>query len=541
MEKQGMGKRRHCFRAGLLVRILFFIPVVFPSALWSQSGENQAGSVPAIPLPPAGGNEGAAALYGSGVPGDGVENEGFLFMQVLAVISPVNPVVRGNLVVTVLADHFPASEVTVKPPSFPSTVILERVRTESRNITQPGRLDESGPAPEPRRWTAVEFLFTPLVSGNLSFESFEAAAAGKRGITGPVSVRVSPEPLDSQRKVPVLRWEKPPASLAAGEAGEIILALSNWDLKKPEPRYFLRGKTPENVIMEEMPEEGAGADGVIRYRFRIIPLEGQLFTFPPFSFHAGGVQLEVPGLKIPVTAPNPAVRTRETGAAPDTPAPGESLSGESVLPEEPSGPNPAFPEIEPGVFPLFRNEYRRVIGEVRSLWEEGSRARALAEIRRAERDSLAGPAFIPLRRAMEESLRLTFTEDEQWRPWRTPVFSWVIVVFLITAAVVSLKIRVTLFKFKGYRNVIFVVVTGVAVFFLFSGGLGDRLKSESRGTPAVLEKTGAYRVPDSGGTVNTGFEEGRPVNIRSFRGAWIYAESTDGKAGWVPAGAVIPY
>jgi hypothetical protein len=420
-------------------------------------------------------------------------------------------------------------------------VILERVRTESRNITQPGRLDESGPAPEPRRWTAVEFLFTPLASGNLSFEPFEAFAANKRGITGPVSVRVSPEPGNSQRRSPALSWEKPPPSLAVGEAGEITLALSNWDLKKPEPRHFLRGKTPENVIMEEAPGEGIGADGIIRYRFRIIPLEGQTFMLPPLSFRAEDIQLEVPGIKIPITVPKPSARARETGTVPDTPSAGGGFSGEADVQEKPSGFDPAFPEVETGVFFLFRDEYRRVIEDVRALWENGSRARALAEIRRAERDSLSGPAFAPLRRAMEESLSLGITKDEQWQPWKAPAFSWAAAVLLIAAAAASLKIRVTSFRFRGYRNVILAAVAGAAVIFILFGGLGDPFKIENRGTAAVLEKTDAYRVPDSGGTVNARFEEGRPVDVRSFRGAWVYAESADGKAGWVPAGAVIPY
>ena len=133
-----------------LLCILVLFLGLFPPALWGQSADNQAGGASAAPVQPA------AELPQNGeAPEDGVEAESFLPMQVLATTSPANPVVRGNLALTVLVDHFPTSEVTVKPPAFPSAVILERVRTESRYITQPGNLDESGPASEPRRWTAV--------------------------------------------------------------------------------------------------------------------------------------------------------------------------------------------------------------------------------------------------------------------------------------------------------------------------------------------------------------------------------------------------
>ena len=169
-----------------------------------------------------------------------------------------------------------------------------------------------------------------------------------------MSVRVSPEPRNSQQRVPALRWENPPSSLVRGEAGEITLALSNWDLKNSVPRYFLKGKTPENVIMEETPGEGAGADGVIRYRFRIIPLEGQSFTLPPLSFRAGDIQLEVPGLKISILAPNPAVPGQKAETAANPPVPESGISGETAAGEDPPDPDPAFPELETGVFFLFR-------------------------------------------------------------------------------------------------------------------------------------------------------------------------------------------
>jgi hypothetical protein len=448
-------------------------------------------------------------------------------MEVLAVTSP-SPVVRGSLTVTILANHPLASQVTVKPPRFPPTLILERVRTESRYITQPGRLDESGPTPEPVRWTAVEFLFTPLASGALILEPFEVTAAGKRAATGIISLRIAEEPGVSRRNAPVFLWETPPPSLAIGQAGDITLILNNWDLHKPIPRFFLRGRTPANAIMEELPFTPAGADGVIRYRFRLIPLEGKALVFDPLTIQAEGLSLEVPRLNIALT-PGVAAQAPLVSAAPGGSLP--AIPEDDVL-------KPDFPEFLSHVFPLFRKEYEKTAENVRMLWEEGRYAHALALIRKSERDSLPGPALAPLRRDLEQSLGLSFTEDERWRPWRVPAFSWLVVI-LLAAGFLVWKISVTSHTQKGYKKVSFLVIAGGLAILLLLGGLGDRVGGAGR--TAVLEKTAAYRVPEKGGAVNAMFSEGQPVYIRSSRGEWIYAESMDGRSGWVPSAAVIPY
>ena len=110
-------------------------------------------------------------------------------------------------------------------------------------------------------------------------------------------------------------------------------------------------------------------------------------------------------------------------------------------------------------------------------------------------------------------------------------------VFVLTKS--AWKISVTSHTQRGYKKVTLLVAAGGLAIFLMLGGLGDRMRNVgSRGT-AVLEKTAAYRVPENGGAVNARFSEGQPVDIRSSQGEWIYAESMDGRSGWVPAAAVI--
>jgi hypothetical protein len=148
--------------------------------------------------------------------------------------------------------------------------------------------------------------------------------------------------------------------------------------------------------------------------------------------------------------------------------------------------------------------------------------------------------------------------DEIWSPWnfqrrsprKVPAFSWLVVILLAAGVLVLTKsvltssagkISVTSHTQRGYKKVTLLVIAGGLAILLLLGGLGDLVRDAGGGRTAVLEKTAAYRVPESGGAVNARFSEGQPVDIRSSRGEWIYAESMDGRSGWVPSAMVIPY
>jgi hypothetical protein len=375
----------------------------------------------------------------------------------------------------------------------------------------------------------VEFLFTPLASGTVTLDPFEVTAGGKKAATGNISVRIYEEPGSSPRNAPVFRWESPPASLTTGESRELTLVLSNWSLQSL-PGAVFRGKAPVNAVMEELPPEGPREDGTIRYRFRVIPLGGSSLVLEPFSFQAEGITLNVPRFSAALTAAGNTGSSEAAEPAREEEAPQED-------PEQEGGRTVPFPVVQ-GDAPLFRQDYERIIKEAGNLWNAGNYAQALAYMRRNERDSLPGPALAPIRRDMERSLGLSLTEDEKWQPWKIPAFSWIILPLLLAAAIGAWKIKVTSGRFKGYKNVMVLVAAGsVLILLLLCSGLWN----SKSGTPAVLEKTAAYRVPDPEGAVNALFSEGQPVVIRAGRSQWIYAEAADGRAGWVPAEAVISY
>jgi hypothetical protein len=490
MEKQGMADGVRFRRAGLLKP---FSPALFLGLLFF---------VPALTgFPQEGGNE----------------------LGISVISSPDNPVAGGSWTVTILVEHPVPREVTVKPPRFPPSLILERVRTESRLLARPGRSDEAGPLSDPARWTTVEFLFTLREPGEVILEPFEAAAGGRSGVTREIGVHVREAPGTLRRGNPVFRWETPAAPFSVGEAGEIRLLLTGWEREKQAPGAFLKGKAPLNAILEELPPGGPLSGGEFIYPLRIIPLE-ETITFESFSFQWEGVSLRVPSFTL--RAGRRAAGS--SGAAPSAPPSPEPELG-----------NIPFPQTRGGVFPLFRAEYERTLLEVKALWEEGRRARALAEIRGKEGESWAGPELAVLRREMEQSLGLGLTENEKWRPRNAPVFLIPGLFLFITLIVFLFRRRfsaVTSGKIDGYKIGIIlaaaVVFTVILLVELPEGGSSGR---------AVMEKTPVYRVPEKGGAVSALFDEGQPVSAGASRGEWIYVESADGRAGWVPAVSVIRY
>jgi hypothetical protein len=332
----------------------------------------------------------------------------------------------------------------------------------------------------------------------------------------------------------------------------MILLLANWDPERKAPEGIFRGRAPGNAILEEssplMIAEGSGPAGAgYRYTISIIPIEYRpdagSIVLEAFSFQAEGYSLNVPEIKTGVLpARQPQNPEPEKAAA--MPEPGLPQLSREI-----------FMESGAKVFPLFRREYGRIAAGVWALWESGLRAKALAEIRRHERDSLAGPSLVPLRMEMERALSLGFTEDEKWRPLGVSVFFWAgLVFFALLAGIILLVFRpfrppallrknVTSRRQRGFRTVIAVVFLAVLALVFLDEGLGN-FPLRRQGSPsnaAVLEKSQAYRVPDLKSAVNARFGEGQPVIVGGYMGEWCYAESPDGRSGWVKRESVITY
>jgi hypothetical protein len=468
-------------------------------------------------------------------------------IEVRLEINPANPTVNNPWSVFVLVNHSRPDEVSVESPEFPASLALERIRTDTRTIL--GTSPQSGTGAQSERWTRVEFLFTPRRAEAIRLEPFEVMIHERFALTEAISVRVQGE--SSNRYEPRFRWLSPPAGLRPGEAGEITLELTNWDPARRIPEDFFRGRAPLNAILEENPPVRT-AEGSYRYRIILIPLDQSNVRLEAFSFYSDTYTLAVPEISLRVL-PAP-----QAAAAVATLVIDEIIRDE--IPDVPLKHAAAipFPSEREEVFFLWQREYRQVIARAEALWDENRWAEALAEIRKGERDSPVGPSLAPIRREMEAGLGFGVTEDERWQPFGVSLFSFVVVcLVLVFAAVLLLSLRlhrrennrddegknVTSRRRYGFILVIACMLLLGIVFILPEGSSGVFAATNSvrSGRIAVLRRTQSYRVPDYKGAVNDWFSEGQPVTVGDFRGDWCFAETLDGRSGWVERESVIHY
>jgi hypothetical protein len=498
-----MERRRRIGRTGLLIFItlLLLLPAPFSNAgLWADEGDAPRR------------------------------------LEIRVEMSSANPVVNSPWSIFILINHPSLSEVTVKPPRLPPSLILERVRTETRLIRRENASVSESPQTE--RWARVEFLFTPHQAGVFTLEPFEVTVPGRQETTGRVTVSIREQAQAARRYDPRFRWPEQAPSLHPGGKAELVLELTNWNPGIAAPSGIFQGRVPLNAIIEESLPKETGS-GIYRYTITVIALNEGSINLGPVSFTSDLYTLSIPGIKILV------LPSQSAGA----------VSPQNSLTQNSADNNQAvpFPEKRERVFSLFRTEYDRIISDIRILWNGGRHALALVEMRRAERDSYTGPFLAPLRREMEQALGLGFTRDEAWRPLKISLVSWVMLGILIVSSIAFLVIFRSVLKNRkknpetrrrsGLMPVIAVILSaGLAFIFLEEGLTNFPIRRPSSPIhTAVLRSSAAFRVPDHKGAVNTRFDEGQPVTVGDYRGEWCYAESPDGRSGWVPWDAVIIY
>jgi len=464
-------------------------------------------------------------------------------IEVRTETSPASPTVNNPWSVFILVNYSRPEEVEVDSPDFPASLALERIRTDTRTMTAAG----GGPS---ERWTRVEFLFIPRRPETVSLGPFEVSAGGRFGATGVISATVQAE--STGRYEPRFRWLAAPSGVRVGEGSELTLELTNWDPSRRAPQGFFRGRAPVNAILEEAAPTAAAA-GAYRYRITVIPLESGSVSLDAFTFTHDTYPLSVPALRVTVLP----ARERAVQAAASVPSGALSSDISSDIyrdndennenmPAEGDG-DLAFPSAREEVFFLFRGDYLNIIARVEALWREGLVADALAEIRKGERYSPAGPRLASLRRQMEASLGFLAADDEAWRPFgiSLPVFALVFAVLVIGGGLLA-ALRPRLGGRSRGRNAVtssrrpgFIIV----IVLSMGAALGFALLGDGGGTGrlAVLRESTGYRIPDSKGAVNEFFSEGQSAVVGDISGEWCFVETLDGRSGWVRRESVINY
>jgi hypothetical protein len=348
---------------------------------------------------------------------------------------------------------------------------------------------------------------------------------------------------------PRLVWDALPAVLTAGEPVELSLRVRDWEPGRSLRPGPFRTTAPVDAILEELPLSASDpAQGRV-LRIRLTPLGNAAgaVSLAPFTLRFDTLSLEAPAISIRLRPP---LAADQKSGEPPSRDPGNAAPEAAPLVTQGQWteiPPPPFPEITDEPFPLFRKAYEETLDTARELWSRACYAEALGELRRGERDLLAGPRLAAPRRAAEQALGLTQTAgtaDEKWRP-RNFFIALAILSFCLLLLTILLPLRS---RRKGSRLVLLLLagVFGLAVSPL------EKTRPEAgylKGNTAVLRAdireplspVAAYRVPDTQGAISARWIEGQPVHIRAAAGSWAYAESPDGDAGWVPQNNLIFY
>jgi hypothetical protein len=275
--------------------------------------------------------------------------------------------------------------------------------------------------------------------------------------------------------------------------------------------------------MEALPPEG---DEVLA--FRVIPLEGPFFVLPGFPLSPAARAPEAPPLRIPVNpAPGIPLEGREIAETP------EPVQTPRELPPFP--PASAEPDKAPG-----SAWSRKIREQSRALWEEGKAVEALAELRRHERDHIAGFTLRGLRRDLERALLLE-GEDEIFR---NPLL-------LIPAAILCLilgALSLTVLRRPKGRWVsrsLCLIFSVLALLCLLRLTVVRSLPVYFKGKnlrQALAREAPVYQVPEERGTRIAALREGQVLLIYETRDGWAYAESPeDRSAGWIRTGSYLIY
>jgi len=469
----------------------------------------------------------AAAAYSqnSGVP------------RVVTRSAPDSPLAGTEWTLTLLIDHPFPHEVTIRVPSFPESLFLDRVLKNTRVMSG---TDASG------RWTVAEYRFIPEQSGVYMINPFVITTPQGSVSTTAITLTVH----DAQSAAVVqqhrLAWDGIPALLRVGETAALYLKISEWDsaLPLPVPQIFM-----------PLPEEGfiieaAAPDSSSVLCVNITPLAARNLKLPARTISHNNINFEIPPLGITVS---PAVQ-QATEAAEATGA------AEPAAPSaEPQGF--AFPEFDTpaasGFFSrlffrigAFRADYELSYRAAAELCNSGHYAEALALLRRNERDHAAFPLFAVLRRQLERELGIYYTRNEK-------PLTFVINAYLALCGIAAFLFTLLLLR-KARRKsmlmlcVIFVLCGAVTLVYWLSGTRSPRA---GRYYTAVLNETELRQVPDFSGTPQARLNEGQPVQVlraeinadeenaalNDIRWIWIITRDAEGLSGWIPEDRAIYY
>ena len=213
--------------------------------------------------------------------------------RVLIQIAPDAPVEGSTLTLTLLVAHDNPDEVNVMAPPFTDNLLLDFMLKGPRLVNA-----------DTERWTAIEFRFTLISPGTITFEPFTIMTPQGRIQTDPFDIVVqrSPDGTGAEATRFSLSWENAPANLKIGENAVVSLRVNNWknSAALPAPGLFLP-PVPRGHIVESLPLSEKEKSAGIALKLRIIPLQEGVLTIANRRLTIENAIYEVPVLRITVS------------------------------------------------------------------------------------------------------------------------------------------------------------------------------------------------------------------------------------------------
>jgi len=212
--------------------------------------------------------------------------------RILIQTTPDRPVEGSPLTLTLLVDYNNPDEVNVLPPSFDESIVLDFM------LKGPRVVEGS------EKWTAIEYRFSQINHGTVTFEPFTV-------ITPKGQTRTAAFVIDVQEPSPNtgggtanfrLSWENVPANLKIGENAVVFLRVNGWKnaFVLPESALFLP-PIPMGHIVESLPLSEKEKSSGIALKLRIIPLQTGVLTIGSRRLTIEKSIYEVPVMRIPVS------------------------------------------------------------------------------------------------------------------------------------------------------------------------------------------------------------------------------------------------
>ncbi|AEJ20486.1 BatD family protein [Gracilinema caldarium] len=426
---------------------------------------------------------------------------------------------------TLIINYPEPDQVRIKLPPIPEHLVLDRIRTGVRLISQ-------------KPWTTVEYTFIAKTAGSLVLGPFEIQIPGNLLRTSPQALSIQNQNELTTTILPRLFWSSslPVSTFDSTPVGaplvfELHLGSSHSEI--PAKITALSVNLVQNALVESLPVSDSEREQGVLYRIRFTPLVQGPLALPEATLHLEKEILYSEPRTIMVTDAQKKSNVVSTSQAARSQQPPKkkqihSDKTKAVL----------FSEYKPDLpwlvlWPLIAGSVQSVLLNCEELWNAGTYAQALVLLRKVERDSLMGPLYRNVRKDAEALVGITSSPDEWWIPQR---LLYCLAILCIGFAVI------TGVKKLIKRSIVLIAFTAIILVYSSFGQtlLIPHLRGGLIGVIRDREVL-AYSIPDTSGSMNTHFSEGEGVMIQEETDTWVFVTAFDHRSGWILRSSIFTY